>query len=44
MYQLWGWGRENMGIRAARNRGRSEVGEGMLHGRKEEVDEGRFDD
>ncbi|MCJ1472703.1 hypothetical protein MMC13_001352 [Lambiella insularis] len=37
-YQLWGWGKENFG-KAGRSRAKS-GGEGMLHGRKEESDEG----
>ena len=44
MYQLWGWGRDNLSSEGARRRARSQVGEGMLHGRKEEMDEGRMDD
>ncbi|MCJ1431031.1 hypothetical protein MMC27_000381 [Xylographa pallens] len=36
-YQLWGWGREN--VQGGRARAKS-GGEGMLHGRKEEEDEG----
>lgn len=38
-YQLWEWAKENTG-RGSRGRSRSVVGEGMLHGRKEEEDEG----
>lgn len=43
MYQLWGWGRENIQSEG-RRRARSAVGEGMLHGRKEEADEGHLSD
>ena len=40
VYQLWDWGQENF---KAGKRRRS-MGEGMLHGRKEEEDEGYHDD
>jgi endoplasmic reticulum-Golgi intermediate compartment protein 2 len=43
IYQLWGWGRDNITADGLRRRARSQIGEGMLHGRKEEVDEGRMD-
>jgi hypothetical protein len=43
MYQLWGWGRENITPEGRRRRARSTVGEGMLTGRKEEYDEGIMD-
>jgi hypothetical protein len=39
-YQLWDWGKENFSKEGNRRRARSTVGEGMLHGRKEEVDDG----
>ena len=39
-YQLWEWAGENWGSRARRGRAKSTVGEGMLHGRKEEDEEG----
>ena len=38
-YQLWDWGRNDL-AGEKRRRARSAVGEGMLHGRKEEEDEG----
>lgn len=38
-YQLWEWAKDNLGG-GKRARARSVVGEGMLHGRKEEEDEG----
>ena len=36
LYQLVGWGRENFGLASRR----SQAGEGMLHGRRGDADEG----
>ena len=44
MYQLWGWGQDNLVPEGRRRRARSTVGEGMLHGRKEEEDEGAVEE
>lgn len=44
VYQLWGWGQDNLVPEGRRRRARSAVGEGMLHGRKEEEDEGHMSD
>ena len=41
-YQLWGWAKDNF-VKEGRSRSKS-GGEGMLHGRKEESDDGEGED
>jgi hypothetical protein len=43
IYQLWGWGRDVGGWKKGRGRSKSQAG-GMLHGRKDETDEGEVEE